>query len=964
MQVVCAARPFPVACATDGMEAVRRMKSRARTTLSLVACCLSVAPTVLAQNSPGTQLFGPVNVRLSQSGAGSGSSAVTFNSTTLNLSCGQSPSALLSSTSDGAGNVLVDNNIYVSNSWASGQTGPTNVCTGGTQESATVQDCFTAAGYQSKAGALADQDPDNFAATGGVPPLNINSFLVPNESQQLTINLEDEGGYVASSSIYLITNCAVSGVNGNGTITGNPITSTNPTNLDQDFDFDTTTNQAIGFGYDLTGANTAGTLSITDQTIPQANDTALTPSAYQARMQGTSFATSSCLIHSGELVNGQAVCKLFTLECTVGTSNSASGANCPVSSQPNEVFQDQFDGPSFTLPSITTPSGTTFHQGMAFVMASEDWNGGFCQFVSNQPDDPLLSKLCPMNILVSFSGPGSFSGNGQTTHPNSQFITAAKVPEDLTSVTPTDQNGTPVSLGSGNWTNNPSPYIVLSSQPPNFTGMSEQSLPGVSNFVAAPIQSITWGVSEGATAPAPGTTTSTDTVVDDSLGCPTPSSPTTPPATPFVTPAQNLGNLSDGAYLVHYYATDCAGTEELQFENTAQDDTGSWSTNFFTFPINIDTVKPDVANLKLSAASPYYQGEPVTATFSCTDDRSGVVSCGGQTFPVGTLDTGSITVPVNTSTSGSLNVTATDAAGNTYTSNTPYQVNVDGQVVLTLAANTVVYPLGTNLTVQVANINKHVPTGTVQILNNGTVLTTLSLSSGAAYYYIKNLPVGPHTLNAVYSGDKYNAPGTSASVTLNVLPVPVTISLACWNSPYPYGANFQCVVSTSSTAGAPQGHITYTSDGGVPQNLALSSGSATVVVPKPIVGAHSLVISYPAQTNYAAAGPKTVNYTVTPAPVVLKLTPSAWSLTGGSLTLTATVQSSSAGAPNQIGSVTFNVPGIGQMTPVGVNSSGVAVSPAIPVTSIANGNDSISATYSGANYATTTTTISVQVKHP
>src|SRR5580692_10281068 len=139
------------------------------------ACCVSaLAPKLVAQNS-SIQLFGPVDVRLSQSGAGYGASADIFNTTTLNLSCSASPTAVLSSTPDGSGNVLVDNNIYVSNPTANN--GPTNVCTGGTSDQGgTLQDCFTP-NYQSAAnqGNITNADPDSSVATWGVPPINIST---------------------------------------------------------------------------------------------------------------------------------------------------------------------------------------------------------------------------------------------------------------------------------------------------------------------------------------------------------------------------------------------------------------------------------------------------------------------------------------------------------------------------------------------------------------------------------------------------------------------------------------------------------------------------------------------------------------------------------------------------------------------------------------------------------------------
>jgi hypothetical protein len=270
----------------------------------------------------------------------------------------------------------------------------------------------------------------------------------------------------------------------------------------------------------------------------------------------------------------------------------------------------------------------------------------------------------------------------------------------------------------------------------------------------------------------------------------------------------------------------------------------------------------------------------------------------------------------------------------------------------------VTYPLGTNLTVQVAKINSHVPTGTVQIIDNGTVLVSLNLSSGAAYYYLKGLSAGTHLLSALYSGDANNPSGTSAAATLKVLPVPVTLTLTCWNTPYPYGADFHCGAYASSTAGAPLGSITYVYDGHPPIALPLAAGVANFIIPKPPVGTHNVSVSYAAQTNYAAAGPKAQNFIVTPAPVVVQLTPSVWYVTSGNLTLTAAVQSSFAGPPNVTGSVTFKL-GSKPFATVLVDAAGIA---STNVPSPPKGNDVFTASYSGGtNYGTGSTSITVQV---
>ena len=915
-----------------------------------------------AQNS--IQLFSPVNVRPSASGT-SDSNVNNFNSNTLNLSCPANPAAVLSSApsatpAGSTGYVLVDNYISVSST----STAAANVCPAGIADP--QNDCFTTT-YQSNAATESNNsvDPDTLLPAGGVPPIDISRFLAQG-NQQITISLVDEGGYLAGSTVYLNTNCSNAGVSAPATISGNNIPPNNPTpgQLTQTFTFNPVPNNLINFIYNLAPAQNAGTLTINSQgSIPLVGDSSIDPTQYQPTWAvNTPFATSNCLLHSGEtLPNGQPGCKLFTLECNVGTGNNPSGAQCPVSSQSNEILEDFFDGPSFTLPVITTvvngQPGPTFHEGMGFLMASEGWAGGPCGF---DPLSGLGSTPCPQNLLTSFSGPGSYNSNGSATHPNSTFLTIFGVPEDLTSVTVAN-------MQPGNWINTSSANVSFSSQPPNLA-IASPPVPGAASFVAAPIQSITYGIAPATSSPTPPAPIAGDSALTNVVPCPTAWVPGSPLAATFAPPPATISGLTDGNYLLHYYAQDCAGTQELLF---TQDGSGSWSTNFFTVPINVDTTAPGVSGPTLSAAGPYYQGQPVSASFSCSDPfpgssttpGSGIVSCGGQSFASGTLSTGTLSANVDTSASGShsFTVVAKDAAGNTSSQSVNYQVNVDSQITVSLSPTTVTYPLGTNVTVTVANLFKHVPTGTIQLMEKGTVLANLTLGGGgSAFFYLKGLSAGTHAISAVYSGDKYNPAGTSAPVNLTVLPVPVTLALACWNTPYPYGANFQCVVSASSNAGAPLGNITYTYDGGSAVSMPLASGSATITLNVPPVGNHSLVVSYPAQTNYAAAGPKTQNFTVSPAPVRIQLTPSTWYLTGGTLTLTASVQSSSAGAPNGTGQVTFTN-GKTVLGTQAVNASGVATL-TVPATALANGNQSITASYSGGtNYGTGSTTITVQV---
>jgi hypothetical protein len=938
----------------------------------IAACSAFVAPAIVAQNS--IRLFDPVNVRASANGTGFGSSAVTFNSATLNLNCSASPvTAVLSSSADSTGKVLVDNYVQVSMTSGSSSTGPVNVCRGGTADNSPdgpSQNCFTSS-YQQPAGQgqLTGQNPDTFASTGGVAPIDISSKLQSGPVQLKidlvdtgTINGAQTGVYLASSTLYLNTNCSQNGVTGPATITGNPISQSNPTpaQLTQNFAFNPTTDQKVQFTYDLSEAHAAGTLSITPATIPGTDDLPIDPTAFQTLAANTSFATSACLIHTGELVNGQPACKLFTLECAVGTGTNESGAQCPVSSLPNEIFQDVFDGPPFTLPDIATRNGPTFHTGVGFLMASEGWGtgenpvSGPCTF---DAASGLQNLPCPQNLLTTFSGPGLYTATGKTSHPNSTFIPVAGIPEDLTTITVAGQQ-------PGGWINSSTADVTLSSQPPVLAGTN---LPGLAGFVASPIQSITYGISPANSVPTPGAPASTDTVIQNGIPCPAPTNPLDPPATVFTTDAQTLSGLSDGNYLVHYFAQDCAGTEELKF---SQDAGGSWSTSYYTYPINIDTVAPVVATGPVlspatGSSGSYTVGDTVTATYSCTDERSGVVRCGIKTFSGTVLDTGAINDHVDTSTPGSktYTVTVVDAAGNPSSASVPYVVvsGFDAAIKITLSATTVTYPLGTNVTISVASTHGHVPTGVVQLYDGTSLLQTSRLQgNGAAYLYIQGLAVGAHPLSVVYAGDSFNPGGTSAPVTLTVKPVPVNLTAACWNAYFPYGADYHCGVYASSNAGAPRGVITYQYDGASAVTLSLQNGSVQFVLARPPAGTHRVLINYAAQTNYAAAKPVNESFTVTNAPVIIQLTPSSWYLTGGNLTLTAVIQSWSAGPPNQIGTVAF-YDGSRLIATVPVNASGSAAT-TVAASTFSKGSHTIRANYSGGtNYSAGSSSIAITV---
>ena len=714
--------------------------------LILAGCFAVVVHPLAAQNS--IKLFGPVAVSLSLPQAGYGSSQVIFNSNTLNLACPAKPVAVLSSTPDGTGNLLVDNNIDVTVTTAGegdSIVGPIDVCAGGNPYP--IQNCFNYT-YEGEAWSILGQDPDNYVGTGGVPPIDISSYLTEG-NQSVEIDLVDEGVIFTGSTVYLDTNCKSKGVTGPAVVV-NPVppgTTTQPTT--ENFGFNPTPGQTIDFFYTLpTGVDVPSGL------LEQVSDSGIDPTTFEptwvSGTPGTSFATSNCLVHAGELVNGLPACKLYTLLCTTSTNSTPSGANCAYGAT-DSIFGESFDPPAsykISLPDISTHQpgspgtpGPTFHEGMGLLMATDTWTGGTCQFA-----EPSLSgQLCPQNLLYSFQGPGSVNNNGRSTQPNSTFISVYGVPEDLTTIG---------GLRPGNWTNSTSPNVTFTSVPPDLADANSPP-PNAASFVPAPIQTISYGVTPpSGTVPLPiNEPIAADTVLTNPAGCPNPATPNTPAAVPFTPPAQPLSLTNgDGTYLLHYYAQDCAGTQELKFTfaPSVQYPSGTWSTSFYTVPVKLDTVNPVASSITLSPPTgPYTRGQTVTASYSCTDDNSGVVTCG--THKVGaTTSTGTLTGPLDTSSLGNktFTVTAVDAAGNT---SAPQSVNY------TVLAAVPAVSITTTATL-VKSLPNYVATVTVTNTGTGTANNVKLTSAllGAALGSTLPATVGTGTLTA----------GASANVTI------------------------------------------------------------------------------------------------------------------------------------------------------------------------------------------------------
>ena len=184
-------------------------------------------------------------------------------------------------------------------------------------------------------------------------------------------------------------------------------------------------------------------------------------------------------------------------------------------------------------------------------------------------------------------------------------------------------------------------------------------------------------------------------------------------------------------------------------------------------PFEVDRKAPVITGPTVSPASPVF-GQPVTASYECTDGGSGVVSCGPSSSPAisATADTGSLTSPGD-STAGThtFTVNARDQVGNiSATSSVTYTV-AKAKPTITWA-NPAPIAYGTLLSATQLNATASVP---------GTFLYTPAASTAPA--------VGSQTLSVLFTPtDTADYSTVSATVQLMVGKITPTIT---WPTPAP-----------------------------------------------------------------------------------------------------------------------------------------------------------------------------------
>jgi hypothetical protein len=402
-------------------------------------------------------------------------------------------------------------------------------------------------------------------------------------------------------------------------------------------------------------------------------------------VNGTPWATSICAARPANGGNGN-LCSLFVNACFGGnvSQSQADDFYCPHVTSGDSgtiTLSDTWDPLD---PKPTIAPGTTVSL-IDFVPSSpgETWTASTA---GENPNAVCTNVATPFKCDLSDTL--SLVYGDQTTTRGSKpkkgwIVTVFDVPmlttqwSILTGLPGNPMCPTPTTplnnnpLSSNDWFNASCQiqYVVTEAAPP----------PGPNNnFVAAPPASITYGQFP-AIVPA-----STDVSATNSGG-----NPWTSSAASLTTFLQSIGGSGgDGTYILHWSAVDNVGISEknIQLQTTGTScpnpvpnvapstfPVPCYNTNLFTTTINVDSTKPTIATAGFSPsgspAGTFGVGEVAYPNYTCADNLSGLMNCGG--IPVScplVVGPETLTSPraLDTSTVGphSFNVTATDCAGN------------------------------------------------------------------------------------------------------------------------------------------------------------------------------------------------------------------------------------------------------------------------------------------------------------
>ncbi|HKV61895.1 MAG TPA: Ig-like domain repeat protein [Candidatus Acidoferrum sp.] len=360
-----------------------------------------------------------------------------------------------------------------------------------------------------------------------------------------------------------------------------------------------------------------------------------------------------------------------------------------------------------------------------------------------------------------------------------------------------------------------------------------------------------------------------------------------------------------------------------------------------------------------SSANPSTFGQAVTLS-AAIQPAFGGSATGTITFLDGATSLGTATVSSNAGqlslsslTAGSHSITAKysgDANFSGSTSSALTQTVNQGSTATTIASslNPSVFGQSVVFTATVQPPAGTTASGTVTFLDGATSLGTAPVSNNSAQLAVSGLLLGSHSVTASYGGNTNLSGSVSAILPQTVNQAATSTSISSNANPATFG---QAVTFTATVqpvaSGVPPGTVTFFDGGAQIGSATLSGGVAqfTAAAGALAAGTHSITARYNGDANFLSSTSGTLAEAVNAAQTSTLLTTSASpSITGHSVTFTATVSSSVSGT--QTGTVSFYFDGSTTSAGSAALSAGVAQ---FSTSSLSVGNHTVVATFASTN---------------
>ncbi len=348
-----------------------------------------------------------------------------------------------------------------------------------------------------------------------------------------------------------------------------------------------------------------------------------------------------------------------------------------------------------------------------------------------------------------------------------------------------------------------------------------------------------------------------------------------------------------------------------------------------------------------SPTSIYGQSVTLTATVTPMVTASGIPTgtvtfYDFQTNPIATVGVSAVagtaiaSADVSSLMAGFHSITATyngDATIGSSTSSAPVILNVaETQTIVTVAssADSTIVGQPVVLTVTISSWAAG-ETGTVQFVDNGSLIGGGTVSGGQASFETGSLTQGTHPITAVYEGDDnfvgsssantviqtVNAAPTSTDVAsthvpglVGQVPTRTTVASSAPTSTYGQSVTLTATVTTTATASVtPSGAVTFFDYETNPiATVAVSTGggaaTATLDISSLMGGHHSITATYNGDETFGSSSSDApVNLRVAEAPTIVTVASSAESaVLGQAVVFSASIRSSASG---ETGTVQF-----------------------------------------------------------